>query len=95
MACSRHFHDAMEALNSYGDLMVQEGLEFIIGSSEGNSKLTIDLCQKISAPNPLTSEKSQTLSNVIKNYFDTIVATVLRQLEKKFSKKYSFKKSKK
>ena len=44
MACSRHFHDAMEALNSYGDLMVQEGLEFIIGSSEGNSKLTIDLC---------------------------------------------------
>ena len=34
MACSRNFADSREALNSYGDLMVQEELEFIIGSNK-------------------------------------------------------------
>ena len=41
MACSRNFADVTEALNSLGDLMVQEELEFIIWSNKGNSKLTI------------------------------------------------------
>ena len=41
MACGRNFYDTMEALNSYGDFMVQEELEFLIGSHRGNYRLTI------------------------------------------------------
>ena len=74
MACRRNFADSREALNSYGDLMVQEELEFIIGSNEGNSKLTI-YALKTSKISTLASGKSQKLGGVIKNYFDTIVAT--------------------
>ena len=74
MACSRNFADSTEVLNSYGDLMVQEELEFIIGSNEGNSKLTI-YALKTSKISPLASGKSQKLGDVIKNYFDTTVAT--------------------
>ena len=40
-----NFRDAIEALNSVGgtDLMEQEQLEYLIGSNEGNSKLTFAL----------------------------------------------------
>lgn len=41
MACSLNFDDEMEALNNYSDSMVQEALDFFIGSNEGNSKLII------------------------------------------------------
>ena len=41
MACGRNFYNTMEALNSYGDFMVQEELEFLIGSHRGNYRLTI------------------------------------------------------
>ena len=44
MACSLNFVDAMEALNNYSDSMVQEELEFLIGSNEGKSKLMISFC---------------------------------------------------
>ena len=44
-----NFGDAMEALNSVDgiDLMEQEQLKYLIGSNEGNSKLTIllSLCK--------------------------------------------------
>ena len=40
-----NFRDAIEALNSVGgiDLMEKEQLEYLIGSNEGNSKLTFPL----------------------------------------------------
>ena len=40
-----NFRDAIEALNSLDgiDLMEQEQLEYMIGSNEGNSKLTFPL----------------------------------------------------
>ena len=40
-----NFRDAIEALNGVGgiDLMQQEQLEYLIGSNEGNSKLTFPL----------------------------------------------------
>ena len=40
-----NFKDAIEALNSVDgiDLMEQEQIEYLIGSNEGNSKLTISL----------------------------------------------------
>ena len=48
MACARDFYDAMEALNSYGDFMVQEEFEFLIGSHRGKYILTIRFAWKIS-----------------------------------------------
>ena len=66
MECGRNFYDAMKALNSYVDFMVQEELEFLIGSDSGNSRLTIHFTWKISNFAPIASEKCQKLANAIK-----------------------------